>query len=102
MSEMEICVCRFEEAEDQTIFPEDTDDFYNMEEEHHCHYVRVNGKVFKFWHILDVEDYYGFQTTLPAQDGPVIIAAWYNGGAGIHEVVEETIKDVLDAHQNIE
>lgn len=99
MSEMEMCVCRFEEADDQTIFPTNDDDFYDMEEEHGCYYVRVNGKVFKFWSILEV-DYYGFQTTLPAQDGPVILAAWYNGGAGIHEVVEQTIKDLLNDCQN--
>jgi len=99
MSEMEMCVCRFEEADDQTIFPTDDDDFYEMEKEQGCSYVRVNGKVFKFWSVLDV-DYYSFQTTLPAQDGPIILAAWYNGGAGIHEVVEATIKELLNDLQS--
>src|SRR6056297_1727624 len=94
MSEMEMFIGRFEEAEDQTIFPEDTDDFYEFEEKHNCHYVSVNGKIFKLWAITEV-DAYGFQTIIPQQDGPLLICYWYNGGAGLHEVAEQAIEDAI-------
>ena len=96
MSEMEMFIGRFEEAEDQTIFPTDDDDFYDMEEAHGCHYVRVDEKVFKFWSIKEV-DSYGFQTTIPQQDGPILLCYWYNGGAGLHEVAEEAIREAVRA-----
>lgn len=98
MSSYEFFVGRFEEAEDQTIFPRDDDDFYQMEEEHRCHYVRVNDKVFKFWSIKELDEY-GFNTTIPAQDGPVVLCYWYNGGAGLHEVVQAAIKEALEENQ---
>lgn len=94
MSEMETFIGRFEEAEDQSIVPVDEDEFYEMEEAHGCHYVRVNGKIFKFWSIVDV-DSYGFSATLPIQDGPIVICHWYNGGAEVHEVVGLAIKRYL-------
>jgi len=87
MSEMEMFVGRFEPAEDQSIFTKYEDDFYDLEEAHGCHYVKVDGTLYKFWSIADV-DYYGFSTVIPPQDGPLLVCFWYNGGAGIHEVVK--------------
>ena len=95
MSSMQMFIGRFDLADDQTIFPKDDDDFYDMEELHGCHYVKIDDKVYKFWGIADVDDY-GFQTVIGPQDGPVVICYWYNGGAGIHEVVEESIKQYLE------
>jgi len=99
MSEMQMFIGRFEEAEDQTIFPKDDDDFYDIESEHGCYYVRVDKKVFKFWSIIEVNSY-GFQTTIPQQDGPILLCYWYNGGAGLHEVAESAIKEYLDTQQS--
>jgi hypothetical protein len=93
---MEVFIGRFALAEDQSIFPEDTDDFYDMEEFHKCHYVKVNNQVYKFWSLAEVDEY-GFQIVLPSQDGPMVICYWYNGGAGLHEVVESAIKNYLDS-----
>lgn len=98
MSEMEMFIGCFEEAEDQSIFPEDTDDFLDFEEEEGCHFVKVNDKVFKFWKILEV-DPYGFTETIPVQERPIVICYWYNGGAGLHEVVKSAIQSVLDRNE---
>lgn len=97
MSEMEVFVGRFKEAEDQTIFPKDTDDFYDLEIEHGQHYVKVAGTVYAFWMIPEMRliDPYEFSKVIPPQDGPIVICYWYNGGAGMHEVVEEAIREYL-------
>jgi hypothetical protein len=95
MSEMEMFVGRFEVAEDQSMFPTDDDDFYEMEEEHGCHYVHVNNKVYKFWSVYEV-DPYGFQVVVPPSREPMILCYWYNGGAGLHEVVASCIKEYLN------
>ena len=92
---MEMFIGTFEKSEDQTIFPKDDDDFYELEELHKCHYVRVNDVIYKFWGICEV-DGYGFEEVIPKQEGPILICYWYNGGAGIHEVVEQAIKKWLD------
>lgn len=91
MSSMEIFIGRFEQADDQTIVPEDTDDFYDLENEHGCYYVMVEGTLYKFWEIGPELDTFGFTETIPAQDGPILLLYWYNGGAGIHEVAESAI-----------
>lgn len=103
MSEMEMFIGRFEEIDrsEINIEPEDTDDFYEQEDELGYHIVKVNDKLFKFWSIKEV-DSYGFQTTIPVQDGPIVVCYWYNGGAGLHEVVESAIKETLDANDNAE
>jgi hypothetical protein len=93
MSEMELFVGRFKVAEDQSIFPEDTDEFYEWEESQGVQYVRVNGIVYEFWSIMCSGD---LETmVLPPQDGPILFCYWYNGGGGIYEVVESALKKHL-------
>lgn len=94
MSEMEFFCGTFEES-DLNITPEDTDEFYNLEEEHGCFYVEVEGKLYKVTQTQRLCNY-GFVTTIPPSDTPIILAYWYNGGAGIHEVLETAIRKALD------
>jgi hypothetical protein len=94
MSSMEVFIGQFRESK-HNIEPEDTDDFYDLEEEHNCYFVKVNGKLYEFWSEGDY-DSYGFDTFLPPSDLPYIVCYWYNGGAGIHEVAESAIKSYLE------
>ncbi|ANJ20705.1 hypothetical protein HYO98_gp48 [Dinoroseobacter phage DS-1410Ws-06] len=98
MSNMEFFIGRFEEIDrdEINIEPEDTDDFYEEEERLGYHIVKVEGKLFKFWGIAELDEF-GFNTTIPQQDGPLVVCYWYNGGAGLHEVVEAAIKETLNA-----
>lgn len=94
MSEMEMFYGVFEKS-DVIIEPEDTDDFYDLEQEHGCYYVKVCGQLYYFIEVEQI-DYYGFSTVLKPQDkGIPFIACWYNGGAGVHEVVEGLIERYL-------
>lgn len=94
MSEMEFFHGYFEKC-DLPIEPEDTDDFYNLEEEHRCHYVKVNGDLYRFWKSDVAVDPYGFTAVVPATGRPQLLLYWYNGGAGLHEVAESAIKEWL-------
>jgi hypothetical protein len=94
MSEMQFFHGYFKEST-FIVEPEDTDDFYDLEEEMGCHFVKVNGKLFQFWSSsLDV-DAYGFSVVAPACDFPQLMLYWYNGGAGLHEVAEWAIEKWL-------
>jgi hypothetical protein len=95
MSNYEVFVGCFKKADNQEISPEDTDEFYDMEIETGFQYVRVDGIIYAFWSICTV-DSDGFSIVLEPQEHPVIVAYWYNGGAGIHEVVESSIKEYLE------
>jgi len=73
----------------------DTDEFYDLEEEHKCHYVKVRGLLFTFFKVKDL-DPCGFSTLLGDNDEwQSFIVLWYNGGAGVHEVVGNLIEDYL-------
>lgn len=95
MSEMEFFHGYFEESHLQ-ITPEDTDDFYDLEEEHGKHFVNVDGQLYAFWESgLDV-DPYGFSTVIEPTGRNQLLLYWYNGGAGLHEVAEAAIKEWLN------
>lgn len=95
MSDMEFFHGYFEKS-DLPIEPEDDDDFYDLEEAHGCHYVKVNGDLYKFWSSGVDVDAYGFSVVTEPTDKPQLLLYWYNGGAGLHEVAEEAIKEWLD------
>lgn len=98
MSEMEIAYGWFRPS-DEKIEPEDTDDFYDLEEKNGVHYVKVEGKLYEFACYDDVLEPYGFSLLIPnmddMRDTQRFICMWYNGGAGIHEVVGDLIKESL-------
>lgn len=94
MSEMEIFHGYFEKS-GLPIEPEDNDDFYDLEEAHGCHYVRVEGDLYKFWSSGAGISPYGFSVVVEPTDKPELLLYWYNGGAGLHEVAECAIKEYL-------
>lgn len=93
MSRMETFIGRFEKAVDQSILCKDTDDFYDLEEQHGCHYVNVDGVIFKIWSIVNDLDEYGFAEAIGPQEGPILVLYWYNGGASLREVAEAAIRN---------
>lgn len=94
MSDMEFFVGTFEKAADQSIVPKDEDDFYDLEKAEGCYYVRVGATMYKAWPVANVEAH-GFETVLPVTETPLLISYWYNGGAGVHEVIEGAIEKYL-------
>jgi len=95
MSSMEFFHGYFEKS-DLPIEPEDTDDFYDLEQKNGCYFVKVNDALYKFWGSdIDV-DPYGFCAVAPPSDKPQLLLYWYNGGAGVHEVAENAIKKYLE------
>lgn len=94
MSEMEIFCGWFKES-DKSIVPEDTDDFYDLEEEHGCHFVMVDNILYEFHTLIDLNSY-GFSEVLPPCKHPIVLCYWYNGGAGLHEVVEDAIQNFVE------
>jgi hypothetical protein len=95
MSKMEMFYGVFEKS-DLPIEPEDTDDFYDYEQKHGKHFVKVKDQLYAFWSLRELDDY-GFTFVIePVPEGQTaFIAYWYNGGAGIHEVVEAIIEETL-------
>lgn len=93
MSSMEIFYGVFEKS-DLPIEPEDTDDFYDLEEEHKKHFVKVKSQLYAFWSLQEIDEH-GFSLVIEPSDQQRFIAYWYNGGAGIHEVVEAMIERTL-------
>ena len=94
MSNMEFFHGYFEES-DLDIKPTDTDDFYDLEKEHNCYYVVVDGKLYKVYQSGIETDEYGFSVAVPPSDKPQLMLYWYNGGAGVHEVAEIAIRNYL-------
>lgn len=94
MSQMEIFYGVFEKS-DLLIEPKDTDDFYDLEKEHGCHFVKVNGQLYSFHGLEPQLDAYGFSLVIEPSEETRFMALWYNGGAGIHEVVEGLIEKHL-------
>lgn len=94
MSEMELFHGYFEES-NVAVEPEDTDEFIDFEAEQKCYFVKVNGKIFRFWRSEYDIDPYGFNVVIPASDKPQLFLYWYNGGAELHEVAEFAIRQWL-------
>mgnify|MGYP001116898962 CR=1 FL=1 len=100
MSEMEFFHGYFEKS-DLPLTPEDTDDFYELEEEYNCHFVMVKEELYKFWGSnLDV-DAYGFNAVAEPTDKHQLLLYWYNGGAGIHEVAQSAIEEWLEKQHEL-
>lgn len=94
MSEMDFFHGYFEKS-DLSVETEDTDEFYDLEETHGCHYVKVKGDLYKFWSSGLEVDAYGFSEVVGPTDKPQLLLYWYNGGAGVHEVAESAIENWL-------
>ncbi len=94
MSEMEFFHGYFEKSY-LKIEPDDTDEFYDLEQEHKCQFVKVNGQLYKFWESDLAVGAYGFSVVAPPIDRHQLMCYWYNGGAEIHEVVEDALKKHL-------
>lgn len=58
-------------------------------------FIDVDGVVYEI-EILEEIDAYGFRLGIEPSDTPRFVCLWYNGGAGMHEVVEEAIRDIED------
>lgn len=97
MSEMEIFVGTYKEYIGPDIEIKDEDDFYDLQKEHGCYYVKVNDQLYQVDPIDDLDiDAYGFNVVIPKQKDPMVFCYWYNGGAGLNEVVETAIKNHLN------
>jgi hypothetical protein len=94
MSDMEMYYGTFKKS-DYDYEPGDTDDFYDLEKEHGCIFVKVKGQLYEVTKVGEV-DPYGFSLVIPPLDEPRFLALWYNGGASIHEVVESIIERYTD------
>lgn len=97
MSEMELYVGTFKKS-DKVLTHRDEDDFYEYEEECGCYFVNVDGVLYESSPVPGAEDLspFGFETVLNPEPGtPIILAYWYNGGAGVREVIEDAIRESL-------
>jgi hypothetical protein len=94
MSEMEFFHGFFKKSK-RELTPEDTDEFYGLEEKYGRHFVKVEGQLYEFWGSGLNVDAYGFNVVVPKSKHKQLMCMWYNGGAGLHEVVECAIKDHL-------
>jgi hypothetical protein len=94
MSQMEFAYGVFKKS-DLAIEPDDTDNFYDLEVKHKCHFVKVRGQLYSFYTLGD-HDAYGCSFVIEPSDETRFVALWYNGGAGIHEVVENIIERHLE------
>lgn len=93
MSDMEIFYGKFKKS-DKDIVPSDTDEFYDMEQDTGIYYVMVEEQLYAFWELRKL-DVCGFTIVFPKTKDTLFIAQWYNGGAELHEVVEDLIKSTL-------
>lgn len=91
MSDMEVFYGELRKS-DLDIEPEDTDEFYELEEKYNKHFVKVGDQLWEFYPLADV-DKYGFSIIVEPSDEKRIICYWYNGGAGLHEVVKALIEE---------
>jgi hypothetical protein len=88
MSEMQLFYGTFKKFEGN--IPED-EDLYDYEERTNTQLVDVDGTLYEFESLKDL-DPYGFSIFIEPSDTHRVLCYWYNGGAGIHEVVEEAIR----------
>ena len=96
MSDMEFFHGYYEKSDLKLeVLDEDTDEFYQLEEENNCHFVVVDGQLYKFWRSALDLDPYGFAVAFEHSQGSQLMLYWYNGGAGLHEVAEQAIRRSL-------
>jgi hypothetical protein len=91
MSDMEIYYGKFKVCERDDI-PElvDEDIRYDYEDAHGILLVAVDDIIYEVSKVADI-DPFGFSLNIEPSDEHRFIAYWYNGGAGVHEVIEAII-----------
>lgn len=92
MSDYQVAIGTFSKSE--VVIGQD-EDVYEAGERLNLNLVKVNGQIYEF-DILEEPDSYGFSTFIEPNEKPVFVSYWYNGGAGMEEVVEEAIEKYLD------
>lgn len=93
MSEMEVYYGKYNKT-DLNISDLDDDALYDLECKLGIQFINVDGVVYEFESIKDL-DAYGFSLVIEPSMENRFIAMWYNGGAGIHDVVGEIIRKDL-------
>ena len=73
------------------IEPYDDDDFYDLERSHGGHYAKVDGQLYFFKRVTELDEY-GYSVVIDTTLKNPFMCYWYNGGAGLREVVENMIK----------
>lgn len=91
MSTMEIFYGVYKPRPDLDLEPEDTDEFFEIEKQHGCEFVKVNGILYAYESIEKINPN-GFILRIPPTDEHRFICYWYNGGASLKEVVEQVIR----------
>ena len=95
MSTMEIFHGYFRES-NLKVVPEDTDDFYELEEKLGVTLIKVQGVLYEIWKSnLDIDEY-GYSVVLPDTGEKQLMCYWYNGGASFEEVASEAINKHLN------
>lgn len=70
----------------------DDDQRYDWEEKNDILLVEANGTLYEVHKIEDVEPG-GFIVRIGPSTVPRVMCMWYNGSAGVHEVLEQAIKE---------
>ena len=91
MSEMEIFYGTYKKSD---VVASDEKDLFDQGEELGLNLVNVDGQIYEFESLEDL-DAYGFSLNIPPSDETRCMCLWYNGGAGIHEVMENLIRKSL-------
>ena len=91
MSDMEIFYGVYEKSDIKAT--DDGDNYFEtLAEEHGCHFVDVDGQLYSFYALEEVEPY-GFSLAIEPSDQHRFICYWYNGGGGIHEMLADLIRN---------
>lgn len=91
MSDMEALYGKFRKSDVQL---QDGEDAYDAGERLGLDLVDVDGQLYEIETIKELESY-GFSLLIEPSDEHRFMCLWYNGGAGMHEVVEEIIRKSL-------
>lgn len=95
MSEMQAAYGKFRKS-DAILF--DGEDEYDAEERLGIQLIDVDGQLYEF-ELNGEVDAYGFCLNIEPSDESRFMCLWYNGGAGLHEVVESCIRQSLNKDQ---
>ena len=94
MSEMQVAYGKYRKSNAALLNGEDE---YDAEERLNIQLIDIDGQLYEFELIEDL-DAYGFSVNIEPSEEPRFICLWYNGGAGIHEVVESCIRKHINAN----